>query len=128
MPTEAPIYDLVLLLSMNPESEERAKILADVESAISTGGGSIERKDNWGVRPLSFRIRHQAEADYHLLQFSGPPSLLDSLSHSLRIADNVLRFRIIEVLPGTPPAPESAPPVVAGAHHGARDVDSESES
>jgi small subunit ribosomal protein S6 len=127
MPNEAPVYDLMLLLSTNAEGEERDKILSDVESAVSGAGGSIERRDDWGVRPLSFRIRHQGEADYHLLQFTGPPSLLESLSHSLRIADDVLRFRIIKVLPRTPPAPESAPPVVAGTHHASRDTDSDSE-
>ena len=119
MPQETPIYDLVLLLSMSGEDDERAKILADVETAISAGGGAVERKDDWGVRPMTFRIRHETEAQYHLLQFSGPPALLDSLSHSLSINDGVLRFRIIKNLPGTPPAPDSAPPVIAAAAHGA---------
>ena len=62
---------------------------------------------------MAYRINHQGEAEYHLLQFTGPPSLLETLSHSLRIADGVLRFRIIKVIPGTPPAPDSAPPVIA---------------
>jgi small subunit ribosomal protein S6 len=126
MPLETTIYDLMLLLSTNAEGEERTKILADVESSIAAAGGSIERQNEWGVRPLTFRIRHQAEAEYHLLQFTGPPPLLESLSHSLRITDDVLRFRIIKVLPGTPPAPESAPPVIAGTHHGSRETDPDS--
>ncbi len=118
MAEETTIYDLVLLLSTTAEDDERAKIIADVESAIDTGGGSIERKDDWGVRPTAFRIQHQSDADYHLLQFSGPPALLESLSHNLRIDDKVLRFRIIKVLPGQPPAPDSPPPVIAVAAHG----------
>ena len=61
---------------------------------------------------MAYEIRHQREAEYHLLQFTGPPALLESLSHNLRIDDAVLRFRIIKVLPGTPPAPDTAPPVV----------------
>lgn len=119
MPQQTPIYDLILVLSTTGEDEDRAKILSDVESAISAGGGSIERRDDWGVRTMSFRIRHETDADYHLLQFSGPPALLESLSHNLRIADGVLRFRIIKVLPGMPPAPESAPPVIAATAHAA---------
>lgn len=110
-----PIYDLMLLLSMNAPEERRAKILADVETAIASGGGSVERKDDWGVRALTFQINHQPSAEYHLLQFTGPPSLLESLNHSLRIDDGVLRFRIIKVLPGTPPPPDSPPPVLAAA-------------
>ncbi|MDQ6606619.1 MAG: 30S ribosomal protein S6 [Actinomycetota bacterium] len=113
------IYDLVLILSTTTEEEERAKIVADVEAAISAGGGTLERSQIWGVRPMTFEINHQGEGYYHLLQFAGPPSLLESLSHSLRIADNVLRFRIIKVLAGTPPAPDTPPPVLATAAAGA---------
>jgi small subunit ribosomal protein S6 len=115
MPKTAPIYDLVLLLSTSASDEDRAKILADVEKAISAAGGSLERNQEWGNRPMAFRIRHESDAEYHLLQFTGPPTLLESLSHSLRIADEVLRFRIIKVIPGTPPTSDSPPPVVAAA-------------
>jgi small subunit ribosomal protein S6 len=115
MPQQPTIYDLVLLLSTSAPDEERAKILTDVESAITAGGGSLERNQDWGTRPMTFRIKHEADAEYHLMQFTGPPSLLESLSHSLRIADQVLRFRIIKVIPGTPPPSDSAPPVVAAA-------------
>ena len=115
MPDTATLYDLTLLLSLSAPDEQRAKIVSDVETAISAGGGSVERRDDWGQRPLAYRINHEAEAEYHLLQFTGPTSLLESLTHSLRIADGVLRFRIIRVLPGTPPAPDSAPPIVAVA-------------
>jgi small subunit ribosomal protein S6 len=113
MPKPPTIYDLVLVLSKSAEDDARAKIVADVETAIAAGGGTVERKQEWGTRPMTFEIRHQGEGEYHLLQFAGPSSLLESLSHSLRIDDTVLRFRIIKVLPGTPPAPDSPPPVVA---------------
>ena len=109
------LYDLVLLLSTGADEEARAKLVADVEAMITGAGGSISRKQEWGQRPTTYRINHQTDAEYHLLQFTGPTSLLESLSHTLRIADAVLRFRIIKVLPGTPEAPESAPPILAGA-------------
>jgi small subunit ribosomal protein S6 len=113
MAKEPIIYDLMLLLSTSAEDERRAEILSNVEAAITRGGGSVERNDDWGSRPLPYRINHQREAEYHLMQFTAPPDLLESLSHDLHITDGVLRFRIIKVLPGTPKAPDSAPPVVA---------------
>jgi small subunit ribosomal protein S6 len=115
MAKEAPLYDLMLLLSSAAEDERRAKILADVESAIAQAGGSVERNDDWGERPMAYEIRHQPEADYHLLQFRAPATLIEELSHTLRITDGVLRLRVIKVRPGTPPAPSSPPPVVATA-------------
>ena len=116
MPEQARLYDLMLVLSMNAEDERRAKILADVEAQITSGGGTVERNDDWHNRPLAFEIDHQAEGEYHLFQFTGPTALLEGISHTLRIDDAVLRFRIIRVVPGTPPAPDSPPPVMAGAH------------
>jgi small subunit ribosomal protein S6 len=115
MATEAPIYDLTLLLSTDADEDQRKKVLADVETAITTAGGSIERNDDWGRRPLAYEIRHQPEAEYHLLQFRAPGAMIEELSHTLRITDGVLRFRVIKVRPGTPPAPSSPPPVVAAA-------------
>jgi small subunit ribosomal protein S6 len=115
MAKEAPTYDLMLLLSADAEEDQRKKILADVESAISAAGGSIERDDDWGRRPLSYEIRHRADAEYRLLQFHAPPTLIDELSHTLKITDGVLRFRVIKGRPGTPPAPSSPPPVVVAA-------------
>jgi small subunit ribosomal protein S6 len=115
MAKEPPIYDLMLLLSSDAEDEQRSKILADVESAITSAGGSLERNDNWGRRPLAYEIRHQPDAEYHLLQFRSPPNLIEELAHTLRINDGVLRFRVVKVTPGTPPPPSSPPPVVAAA-------------
>ena len=115
MAQDAPIYDLMLLLATEASEDARAKILSDVESAISRAGGTVERNDDWGRRPMAYQIRHQPEAEYHLLQFKAPPTLIDELSHTLRITDGVVRFRVIKVRPGTPAAPSSPPPVVAAA-------------
>src|SRR5579859_3565601 len=121
MVQEAPLYDLVLLLSENAPEEQRAKVLSDVEGAITRAGGSVERKDDWGRRPTAYEIRHQAEAEFHLLQFHSPPELIGDLSHTLHITDGVLRFRVIKNRPGTPEAPSSPPPVVVAAGAGRGD-------
>jgi|SRR5579884_11313 len=120
MAREAPLYDLVLLLAEDASEEQRAKVLQDVESMITRAGGSIERNDDWGRRPTAYQIRHQPEAEYHLLQFHSPPDLIAELTHTLHITDGVLRFRVIKNRPGTPAAPSSPPPVVAAAAAGAR--------
>jgi small subunit ribosomal protein S6 len=116
MAKPALIYDLMLLLSTSVEDERRAKILADVEQSIADGGGKVELTQQWGTRSLAYEIRHIGDAEYHLLQFSGPPALVETLSYNLKITDGVVRHRIIKVTPGTPPPQEpSAPEPVAEA-------------
>ncbi|MGH2945851.1 MAG: 30S ribosomal protein S6 [Solirubrobacteraceae bacterium] len=114
MATEAPLYDLVLLLDNTIEQERRDTILANVEDAID-GAGEIVGRHDWGVRSTVYEVRKQGEADYHLLQFRGPAALLEQLDHNLKITDGILRFRIIKLRPGTPPPPDMRPVAVAAA-------------
>jgi small subunit ribosomal protein S6 len=106
MPAQAPTYDLVLLLDPEADEQARARPLADAQAAIEAHG-ELLRHDEWGSRALSYAIHRRAAAQYHLLQFhAGSPELLRTLDRSLRIADEVLRFRIIKLRPGVPEAPD----------------------
>ena len=111
-----PLYDLVLLLDSDAPSERRREILGNVESMVSSDG-AIERNDDWGVRNLAYEIDHRTEAEYHLMQFTGPPALLENLQRNLKVTDGVIRHRIIRVRPGTPPppAPRAERPAAAAA-------------
>jgi small subunit ribosomal protein S6 len=114
MATEAPIYDLTLLLDAAIEDDRRDTILANVEEAIDRQGEIVGRHD-WGVRNTAYEVRKHADADYHLLQFRGTAELLEQLDHNLKITDGVLRFRIIKLRPGTPPPPDLRPAAAAPA-------------
>src|SRR5580692_2820480 len=106
MTLPAPTYDLVLMLDAEAEDEARAKILADARAAIAAQG-ELLRDDPWGDRALAYPIDHKTTAKYHLLQFhAGSTELLEGLDRTLRIADEVVRFRIVKLKPGTPAAPD----------------------
>jgi small subunit ribosomal protein S6 len=109
MAAPAPLYDLMLLLDPSAPEEQRKKVLSDVESAISSSGTIVSDHD-WGTRALAYEIRHRTDAEYHLLQFHGPPELLANLQRTLRITDGVVRFRLIKLAPGTPAPPDPPRP------------------
>jgi small subunit ribosomal protein S6 len=100
MATAAPVYDLVLLLDPAASDEQRTKILSDARGAI--GAEQLVADNDWGTRPLAYQIDRREAAEYHLLQFRGTPELISSLQHSLRIADGVVRHRIIKLPPAHP--------------------------
>lgn len=105
---KTPTYDLMLLLSTEVPDERRTEILSRVEDTIGKGDGAVVSRHDWGVRNLAYEIRHRADAEYHLLQFTGSPALLETLGHDLRIADGVTRYRIIKLREGTPLPPEAS--------------------
>jgi len=119
-----PTYDLVLMLDTAADPDTRAKVLADVEQAISTRGTMVVTQD-WGVRSTTYEIRHQGAAEYHLFQFHADRELLEHLHRTLRITDGVVRFRIIKLAHGTPPPPEVRRETAAAAASVAADSDAQ---
>jgi small subunit ribosomal protein S6 len=115
MTLPAPTYDLVLLLDPQADDATRAKLVADTRAAIDAQG-ELLRHDAWGERALSYPIDRKASAEYHLLQFHiGTTELLNGLDRTLRLADEVLRFRIVKLAPGV-----AAPPDMSAGASAAR--------
>ena len=114
--SKAPItYDLVVLLDPQADEPARAKVLADAKAAIEAHG-ELLRQDQWGLRALTYPIAHRTEAEYHLFQFHvSDKSVLESLDRSLHLSDEVLRFMISKLAPGTPEAPPN--PDTRAARH-----------
>jgi small subunit ribosomal protein S6 len=103
----ATLYDLMVMLDPDAPEERRSEILGNIETMVASGGGTVVGHHDWGVRRIAFEIDHRPEAAYHLYQFENQSNeTLERLNHNLRIADGVIRFRIIKVKPGTPPPPE----------------------
>jgi small subunit ribosomal protein S6 len=108
MPAHDPLYDLVLMLDSAAPDEQRQRVLTNVETTIASAGEIVNTQD-WGVRQMAYEIRHKADTEYHLLQFHGTREVLETLQRTLRIADGVMRFRIIKLAPGTPAPPANRP-------------------
>ena len=113
MAPETPIYDLTLLLATDAPEETRAKVRSDIETAIQSGGGSLIGRSALGTRNLAYHIDRHTDAEFHLIQFTGPAELLTELGHSLHITDAVLRFRIIKAIPGSRIEPQREPVAAA---------------
>jgi small subunit ribosomal protein S6 len=106
MTLPAPTYDLVLLLDPQAEEQARTKIVTDARAAIE-GRGELLRHDEWGERALTYPIERRASAHYQLLQFHvSDTQLLADMDRTLRIADEVLRFRIVKLAPRVPAPPD----------------------
>jgi len=108
MPAHDPLYDLVLMLDSAAPEDQRQKVLTGAESTIASAGEIVNAQD-WGVRQTAYEIRHKTDAEYHLMQFHGTRDVLETLQRTLKIADGVVRFRIIKLAPGTPAPPANRP-------------------
>lgn len=103
------------MLDPGPDEAGRDALAQDARGQIEAGG-TLKHENKWGLRKMAYEIGGRNEADYRWFRFEGPAELLDGLSHNLKIADGVLRFRIFKV---DPDSPVMVPPSVAAPAPGA---------
>jgi small subunit ribosomal protein S6 len=94
-------YELVLMLDPEAPDERREQISGEARTMIESAG-ELRHAEIWGMRKMAFEIRQRNEAEYRFFRFQGQKPLLDQLNHNLKIADDVLRFRIFKVDSSTP--------------------------
>jgi small subunit ribosomal protein S6 len=108
------------MLDPSPDEAGRDALAQDVRGRIE-GKGTLKHENKWGLRKMAYEIEQRNEADYRWFRFEAPTELLDELNHNLKIADDVLRFRIFKV---DADSPVMVPPAVAAPAAGAsRDRD-----
>ena len=96
-----PEYELVLMLDPEVPDERRDQLAADARKRIESAG-DLKQERSWGLRKMAYEIDQRNEADYRFFRFGQGGNLLDELTHNLKIADGVMRFRIYKVDPRTP--------------------------
>jgi small subunit ribosomal protein S6 len=128
MTLPAPTYDLVMLLDPQADDATRAKVVADSRASIEAQG-ELLRHDDWGERALTYPIDRKPSAQYHLLQFHvADKQLLSGLDRTLRLADEVLRFRIIKLAPGVAAPPDMSSGAAVAARPAEEAVEAPSEA
>jgi len=97
-------YEFTLVTRANLSSEEYKKTVVRYEDLMKKDGGEIFRKDDWGVKKLTFPIKKQFRGHFHLYNFIGHNSSLPEMERLLRIDDRILRHLTIR-LPDNAKAP-----------------------
>ena len=122
MAKPAPEYELILMLDPELSDERRDALAQDARKRIESGA-DLRQERSWGLRKMAYEIDQRTEADYRFFRFAEGKAVLDDLSHSLKIADGVLRFRIFKVDPRSPvidPPPPVSLAAAAPARSGGR--------
>ena len=86
------------MLILPPEADESAvgAVLDRIGRIVSEGGGSVGKVDRWGRRRLAYQIARQSEGYYVVVEFTAEPSVIAEVERSLHLADEVLRFKVVQ--------------------------------
>ena len=62
-------------------------------------GATVRREDRWGRRRFAYEINHKLEGYYVVYEFVGG-SDLDQLERALRLADEIVRHKVLRLPDG----------------------------
>ncbi len=89
-------YEVMVILDGsiddNVVSGEVEKIAAQAAEC-----GEIASTDVWGRRAFAYEIDHKHDGHYVVFEVLGEPGSLDPLDRALRLADDVVRHKIIRL-------------------------------
>ncbi len=90
-------YEIVLIAQANLEDGAIDAVLDRATGLIEAKGGVVNRIDRWGRRAFAYEVHHQHEGYYVLMEVTAEPSGLDEVDRNLRIADEVIRHKIVRI-------------------------------
>ena len=88
-------YEIVLLFHPD-QSEQVPAMMERYTNAVTEGGGSVHRFEDWGRRQLAYSINDLHKAHYILWNIECSVEVLDELSTTFRFNDAVLRNMVIK--------------------------------
>jgi small subunit ribosomal protein S6 len=91
------IYEELFILKPDATEDEMDQVVEQVRQVITSGGGSVDKLEKWGLRKLAYRIRKQHEGYYVLVQFNSSPEAVKEIERRLRVSDLVLKFLTVRI-------------------------------
>jgi small subunit ribosomal protein S6 len=98
-------YEGMLILPAEADEALVSTAVDRIAKTIAPTGGKVDPIDRWGRRRFAYEIARQHEGYYVVVRFEAEPSVQAELDHTLKLADEVIRHKIL-LLPDK--APEKA--------------------
>jgi small subunit ribosomal protein S6 len=91
-------YELMIILDGSLDEPVAQQWVATVTKAVKAAGGDVHGKaDWWGKRRLAYPINKKEDGFYVVFNIAAAGGALDELERSLRIADDVLRHKLLRL-------------------------------
>ena len=91
-------YELMVIFDGDlDEPAAQAWTKTVVEQVAARGGRVHGAADWWGKRRFAYEINHKNEGFYVVFEIEAEPGALDDVDRNLRLADEVVRHKIIRL-------------------------------
>src|SRR5688572_15645059 len=91
------LYENVFIARQDvPQTQVEA--LTNQFAEIVTGlGGTVSKKEYWGLRSLTYRIKKNRKGHYTLMNIDAPSAAIKELERTMSINEDIIRFLTVRV-------------------------------
>ena len=93
-------YEVMAMFEATTEPGLIQGVVDRALEVIRNTGGTPGAIDRWGKRTFAYEVNHKREGYYLVMEFVSEPETVSALDRLLRLADEVVRHKIVR-LPDT---------------------------
>jgi len=90
-------YENVLIARQDLSATQVEGIVENLEGVIKENGGSVEKKEFWGLRSLAYKIKKNRKGHYVLMNIDAPAPAVHEMERLMRLNEDILRYQTIRV-------------------------------
>lgn len=91
-------YELMVIIDGDVDDPKAQAWMKTVSEGVSAAGGEIHDKiDWWGKRQFAYPIDKKPAGYYMVTDLLAEPGALDELERTLRLADDVVRHKLLRL-------------------------------
>ena len=97
------LYESVFIARQDITTAQVETMADEFAKIITSAGGSIKKREYWGLRALAYRIKKNRKGHYIMLNIETGPEALREYERIMGLNEDVIRFlntRIEEVIEG----------------------------
>ena len=91
------LYECVILARQEISTQQVDTLIEELSGVITQGGGTVAKKENWGLRSLAYRVKKNRKAHYVLLNLDTPSAAVKEMERQMGINEDILRHLTIRV-------------------------------
>ena len=92
-----PLYENVFIARQDATPAQVEALTENFATVISQNGGTVGKREYWGLRSLSYRIKKNRKGHYTLMNIDAPAAAVTEMERLMRINEDVLRYLTVRV-------------------------------
>jgi small subunit ribosomal protein S6 len=92
-----PLYETVFI-ARNDVTQALVEAVADeIGTELQADGGSVKKREYWGLRSLAYRIKKNRKGHYMLLALDAKPAFVTEMERKLGLNEDILRYMTVRI-------------------------------